>query len=89
MKARHKRLSIVIGGLGVLGLLTWLALNVFESNMMLFQSPSDVVAGKAPQGKSFRLGGLVEEGTLERENDGLTVHFIVTDKVESIPVTYT
>ncbi len=88
MKQRHKRLAAIIGGLSALAVITALLLNAFNSNMVFFFSPSDVVAKKAPQSGSFRLGGLVGEGSLVREDDGLTVHFDVTDNAETINVTY-
>jgi len=88
MKQRHKRLAFVIGGIAALGVIAALLLNAFNSNMVFFFSPSDVVAKKAPQSGSFRLGGLVGEGSLVREDDGLTVHFDVTDKAETVRVTY-
>lgn len=88
MKKRHKRLALVLGGVAAVAVVATLVFKAFNSNMMFFYSPSDVMAKKAPVGQSFRLGGMVEEGTLERENDGLTVHFMVTDNAKSIPVTY-
>jgi cytochrome c-type biogenesis protein CcmE len=57
--------------------------------MVFFFSPSDIQAKQAPADRVFRLGGLVEEGSLQREDDGLTVHFKVTDNAYTIPVTYT
>ncbi len=88
MKQRHKRLIFVIGGVVALAVVATLIFNAVNSNMQFFFSPSDVVANKAPKNTSFRLGGLVKEGSLERENDGLTVHFLVTDNAEEIKVTY-
>jgi cytochrome c-type biogenesis protein CcmE len=88
MKPRHKRLAFVAGGVAALGIVTALLLNVFNSNMVFFFSPSDVVAEKVPKDRDFRLGGMVEEGSLEREDDGLTTHFYVTDNNERIRVTY-
>lgn len=88
MKQRHKRLAFVIGGLSAVTLIAVLLLNAFNSNMVFFFSPSDVVANKAPKNTSFRLGGLVQDGSLTREDDGLTVHFIVTDNAENVKVTY-
>jgi len=88
MKQRHKRLIYVIGGLAGLAVVAGFVFNALNSNMQFFFSPTEVVAKKAPQNSSFRLGGLVEEGSLKREDDGLTVHFMVTDNTESIPVTY-
>lgn len=89
MKSRHKRMFLIGGGLAAIAIVATLLFNAFNSNMVFFFSPSDVVANKAPIDRDFRLGGLVEEGTLEREDDGLTVHFKVTDGAESILVTYT
>jgi len=63
-------------------------LNALNSNLALYISPSDVVAGKAPKDKAFRLGGMVVEGSLERQSDGLTVHFNVTDNANTIPVAF-
>jgi len=88
MKARHKRLVFVGVGVAALGAVAALLLNAFNSNMVFFYSPTDVLANKAPADRSFRLGGLVEEGSLQRENDGLTVHFYVTDNAERIRVTF-
>jgi len=88
MKTRHKRLMFVVIGVAGLGAIAALLLNVFNSNMVFFFSPSDVVAKKAPIERDFRLGGLVEVGTLKRRPDGLTVDFVVTDNAERINVTY-
>ncbi len=89
MKPRHKRMAMVAVGLVGLGVAATLVLRAFNSNLVFFFSPSQVVAEEAPKDRSFRLGGLVEEGSLEREDDGLTVHFVVTDTAQKIPVTYT
>jgi len=88
MKPRHKRLAFVAVGIAALGIVTALLLNVFNSNMVFFFSPSDIVAEKTPKDRDFRLGGMVEEGSLEREDDGLTTYFYVTDNNERIRVTY-
>ena len=88
MKTRHKRLVAIVAGLGALSVAAALIFNAFRSNMVFFFSPSDVEAKTAPVNRDFRLGGLVEEGSLTRENDGLTVHFVVTDNAKSINVTY-
>ncbi len=85
---RKKRLlliGLIVGGVGIAIGLMLLAL---QENINLFFSPSEVIAGKAPQGHTFRLGGLVESGSINREDDGLTVHFMVTDTAEKIPVVY-
>ena len=89
MKARHKRLGFILVGLAAFGVAIALVLNALNSNLALFISPSDVLAGQAPKDKAFRLGGMVVEESLKRENDGLTVHFLVTDNANTIPVTYT
>jgi cytochrome c-type biogenesis protein CcmE len=75
-------------GLVVLGVATVLILNAFQSNLVFFFTPSQVASGEVPQGRSFRIGGMVEDGSLVRENDGLTVRFVVTDTAKSVPVTY-
>jgi cytochrome c-type biogenesis protein CcmE len=89
MKARHKRLGLIVVGLVGLGVALTLIFQAFNSNMVFFFSPSDVQAKQAPMDRVFRLGGLVEEGSLQREDDGLTVHFRVTDNAETIPVVFT
>lgn len=89
MKPRHKRMAIIAGGVAALGIAAALVLNAFQSNLVFFFSPTQVVANEAPRGKAFRIGGMVETGSVKRENDGLTVHFRVTDTAQTIPVTYT
>jgi cytochrome c-type biogenesis protein CcmE len=88
MKARHKRLALVAGGLGALAIAATLVLSAFRENLVFFFSPTDVAAGKAPQGRSFRIGGLVEKGTVQRLADGVTVSFVVTDTSATIPVQF-
>ncbi|MBL8075831.1 MAG: cytochrome c maturation protein CcmE [Nitrospira sp.] len=88
MKPRHKRFAFIGLGLVVLGIATILVLNAFQSNLVFFFTPTQVVNGEVPQGRSFRIGGMVEDGSLVRENDGLTVRFIVTDTAKRVPVTY-
>lgn len=87
MKARHKRFVLVAVGLSAIGLATMLVLNAFRSNLVFFFTPSQIVAHEAPTGRSLRVGGLVEAGSVRRE--GVTVHFVVTDTAHSIPVVYT
>jgi cytochrome c-type biogenesis protein CcmE len=86
MKPRHKRMATVIGVLGVVGAAAGLVLNAFQSNLVFFYSPSQVAAQEAPVAKTFRLGGLVEVGSVKR--DGLNVNFVVTDTVKTTPVRY-
>ena len=89
MKPRHKKLAFITLGLSVLAVAAALVLNAFQSNLVFIFSPSQVAANEAPIGKRFRIGGLVEEGSIQRHESGLTVNFAVTDSAESIPVTYT
>jgi cytochrome c-type biogenesis protein CcmE len=88
MKPRHKRFAFIGLGLLVLGVATVLILNAFQSNLVFFFTPTQVASGEVPLGRSFRIGGMVEDGSLVRENDGLTVRFIVTDTAKRVPVTY-
>ena len=88
MKQRHKRISIIIVGLAGLGLAAFLVANAFRQNLVFFFSPTQVAAKEAPIERTFRIGGLVENGTLKRDPDGLTVRFTVTDTAASIPVVY-
>ena len=88
MKSRHKKLALIGGALAVVGIIAALVLNALNSNIALFISPTDVIAGKAPQGKLFRIGGLVKEGSVAREADGVTVRFVVTDTDNEITVNY-
>ena len=87
MKPRYKRAAIIGGGLVTLGLAAYLVLNAFQSNLVFFFSPTQVAAGEAPKDRTFRIGGLVKEGTVKRDN--LTVAFVVTDTAKEIPVSYT
>ena len=88
MKRRHKRIAFIVGGLAALGVAAALVLSAFQNNLVFFFSPSQVVAKEASVNKIFRVGGLVQNGTLQRDNDGLTVRFTVTDTAKSIPVVY-
>ncbi len=87
MKPRHKRIALIAGGLASLAVAAALVLNALDSNIALYITPSDVVAGKAPQDRMFRMGGLVKTGSIQRQ--GMTVRFIVTDTAKEIPVAYT
>ena len=89
MKPRHKRFALILVALAALSAATSLVLNAFQSNLVFFLSPSEVLANKAPLDKSFRIGGMVEQGSLKRSMDGLTVEFLVTDTVKTVPVRYT
>lgn len=87
MKPRHRRLAWILVGLVALSVATALVLNAFQSNLVFFFTPSEVAQGKAPTGRVFRIGGLVGDGSVQRE--GTTVRFTVTDNVHTIAVTYT
>lgn len=89
MKPRTKRALAVLVALIALGVASALVLQAFQSNLVFFFSPSQVVANEAPRERSFRVGGLVEQGSIARDAQGLTVHFKVTDTAHAIPVTYT
>ena len=88
MKRRHKRIGIIVVGLAGLALAAFLALSAFKENLVFFFSPTQVAAKEAPIDRTFRIGGLVQDGTLKRDSDGLTVRFTVTDTAASIPVVY-
>jgi len=88
MKARSKRLMLVGGGVALLVAAVALVLSAFQQNLVFFHTPSEVAEGKAPLGKTFRIGGMVEDGSIAREADGLTVRFAITDTAKVIPVTY-
>ena len=89
MKSRHKKLALIVLVVAVLGIAVALVLNAFNSNLVFFFSPTQVANGEAPTSRAFRIGGLVEEGSIKREADGLTTRFVVTDTARTIPVTYT
>jgi len=86
MKRRHRRITFIAVGLAALGLAAYLAASAFRNNLVFFFSPTQVAAKEAPVGRTFRIGGLVQEGTLKR--DGLNVQFVVTDTEANIPVVY-
>jgi cytochrome c-type biogenesis protein CcmE len=88
MKRRHKRIAFIVCCVAALGLAAWLVLAAFKNNLVFFFSPTQVAAREAPQGRTFRIGGLVQDGTLKRDNDGLTIRFTVTDTANTIPVVY-
>ena len=86
MTPRQEKLAFIGGGVAALGLAAALAASAFRSNLMFFYSPSQVAAKEAPAGRAFRLGGLVQRGSLRRE--GAAVRFLVTDTVRTVPVRY-
>jgi cytochrome c-type biogenesis protein CcmE len=89
MKPRYRRFAWIMGGLATLAIAAALVLNAFRSNLVFFFTPTQVQAQEAPQGRPFRIGGLVEAGSLQREPSSLLVRFRVTDTAQTIPVAYT
>lgn len=87
MKPRHKRIALILGGLVTLGIAAGFVLNALNSNIALFYTPTQVAGGEAPKDRLFRIGGLVKEGSVQR-ND-MTIRFVVTDTAREIPVAYT
>ena len=86
MKSRHKRLAILGGVLCAVGVGVALVLNAFQSNMVFFYSPTQVAAKEAPSARAFRIGGLVETGSVKV--DGTLVQFVITDTAKAVPVRY-
>jgi cytochrome c-type biogenesis protein CcmE len=86
MKPRHKKAAIAVGVLGALGVAVGLVLNAFNSNLVFFYTPTQVAQKEAPQGRTFRIGGMVREGSVVR--DGVTVRFAVTDTAQTVVVRY-
>ncbi len=87
MKTRHKRLAIVGGLVVAVGAIAALVLNAFQSNLVFFYSPTQVVAKEAPPGRTFRIGGLVQPGSVKVE--GTNIQFVVTDSAKAVPVRFT
>ena len=88
MKPRYKRLILIGAGVAILGLAAALVLSAFQKNLVFFFTPTQILAGEAPHGRSFRMGGMVEVGSIQRQPDGVTVSFVVTDTAKKIRVNY-
>lgn len=88
MKPRHKKISLIAIAVIGLSLVTLLILNAFKGNIVYFHSPTDIKAGKAPVNQTFRLGGMVKDGTVKHNAEGLKVSFTVTDTLKDIDVAY-
>lgn len=86
MTVKQKRLALILGGLGVIAAAVALVLTAFNQNLVFFFTPSQIAAKEAPVGRTFRLGGMVETGSVKR--DGVNVQFRVTDTAQVVPVTY-
>ena len=89
MKPRSRRALAIGAGLGAIAIAAALVLNAFRSNLVFFYSPSQIAADEAPRDRAFRIGGLVENGSLKRDPGSLTVTFVVTDMAQRVPVAYT
>jgi cytochrome c-type biogenesis protein CcmE len=87
MKPRHKRAALIGGALVALSLAAYLVLNAYQSNLVFYFTPTQIAAGEAPKNRTFRIGGMVREGTVKRDN--LTVNFVVTDTAKDVNVSYT
>jgi cytochrome c-type biogenesis protein CcmE len=87
MTPRHKRIALITGMVAGLGLAAGLVLNALQSNVAFFFTPTQVVAGEAPKDRSFRVGGMVRAGSMQR--DQMTVSFVITDTAKEVPVRYT
>jgi cytochrome c-type biogenesis protein CcmE len=81
------RMAVAGGVLVGVGAIAALVFNAFQSNLVFFYSPTQLAAKEAPEGRTFRLGGLVQAGSVKR--DGVSVSFVVTDTAKSVPVRYT
>lgn len=88
MTRKRQRLIVLCLALLLGGGATALVLSAFSDNLVFFYSPSDLLTKPVPAGRSLRIGGLVEEGSVKRDSDGVTIHFIVTDLKNTVPVTY-
>ena len=88
MKRRHRRIAFIVFGICSLSVAAALVLNAFNRSLVFYFTPTQVFAKEAPVTREFRLGGLVVEGSIKRDADGLTTRFVVTDTVKSIPVIY-
>jgi cytochrome c-type biogenesis protein CcmE len=88
MKPRHKRIAMIAGGLAALSAAAAFVLAAFRENLVFFFTPTQVEAKEAPQGRAFRIGGMVVPGSVKRQTDGVTVQFVVTDTAKNVPVVY-
>ena len=88
MKPRHQRMVAIAAGLVLVAVAAALVLNAFQGNIVFFFSPTQVASKEAPLDRTFRVGGMVEKGSLKRRPDGITVEFVVTDTAKNLPVVY-
>jgi cytochrome c-type biogenesis protein CcmE len=88
MKPRHKRFAMIGGGLAALAVAAAFVLTAFRENLVFFFTPSQIAANEVPHGRAFRIGGMVEPGSVKRQPDGVTVQFMVTDTAKSVKVVF-
>jgi cytochrome c-type biogenesis protein CcmE len=88
LKSRHKRLILLAAALAALAIATALVLSAFRKNLVFFITPTQILSGEAPRDRAFRIGGMVQAGSLQRQADGVTVSFVVTDLAHSVKVNY-
>jgi len=88
LKARHRRFAWIAGGVVALAIAAALVLNAFRSNLVFFYTPTQVFSDEAPKGRTFRIGGLVEQGSVTRSGSSVEVRFRVTDNARTVPVVY-
>ncbi len=88
MKPRHRRMVLIAAGVAGLAVAATLVLGAFQKNLVFFFTPTQVAANEAPLGHAFRIGGMVEVGSVQRQADGITVHFVVTDTAQKMRVAY-
>ena len=88
MRLRHKRLTFIVIGLGLLAAAAALILTAIEDSIVFFYSPTQILEGEITTDRRLRVGGLVEEGSVVRDGDGLTVRFNITDTANVVAVTY-
>jgi cytochrome c-type biogenesis protein CcmE len=88
VNARQKRMAMVAGIVVGVGAAAWLGTKAYEMNVMYFFEPTKVAAGLAPQDKRFRLGGMVEKGSVHKTSGTLDIQFVVTDYCHAVPVKY-
>ena len=88
MTRKQRRLYLVLFGMALLGVATALMLNAFSDNLVFFHTPTEVAAKSIEQDRLFRLGGLVEEDSVKKAEDGLTTHFRITDNESTVEVIF-
>ena len=89
MTPRQKRMTTVAVILAGVGIATAFALQAFQKNLLYYYSPTQIEAGEAPDTRTFRVGGLVEDGSFSRETGSLEAKFTLTDYQNTVKVSYT